>query len=305
LTGCAVAASATQPVDESDDRGGKMNVRTRRERFRSILSGERCIHPASVFDPVSARLAEDAGFEVGMFAGSTASLTVLGAPDLTVITLTEFAEQAYRICRAGSLPLLVDADHGYGNALNVARTVEELENAGIAALTIEDTALPQPFGTGGRTNLISVEEGVGKMRAAIRARDDAALAIVGRTGAAALSGAADMVVRCKAYEKAGVDAVFVTGLKQRRELDMLRNEVRVPIFLGLARGELARRDYLETMGVRIALQGHQPFIAAMAALQRTYAALRDGAGLPELASPELLRAVTLEAAYERLVDDLL
>jgi oxaloacetate decarboxylase len=282
-----------------------MNVRARRERFRSILSGERCIHPASVFDPVSARLAEDAGFEAGMFAGSIASLAVLGAPDLTVITLTEFADQAYRICRAGSLPLLVDADHGYGNALNVARTVEELEHAGIAALTIEDTALPQPFGTGGRPGLISVEEGVGKMRAAIRARDDAALAIVGRTSAAAISSAADMVVRCRAYEQAGVDAVFVTGLKQRHELDMLRDAVRVPIFLGLARGELAQRDYLEAKGVRIALQGHQPFMAAVAALQRAYAALRDGAGLPELASPELIRTVTREAAYERLGEDLL
>jgi carboxyvinyl-carboxyphosphonate phosphorylmutase len=103
------------------------------------LGGTACIHPASVFDPISARLAEDAGYEAGMLAGSIASMTVLGAPDLTLLTLTEFAGQAYRICRAGTLPLLVDADHGYGNALNVARTVEELENAGVAALTIEDT----------------------------------------------------------------------------------------------------------------------------------------------------------------------
>jgi PEP phosphonomutase and related enzymes len=99
----------------------------RRKRFRSLLSGERCIHPGSVFDPISARIAEDLGFELGMFAGSTASLTVLGAPDLIVLTLSEFAGQAYRINRAGGLPLLVDADHGYGNALNVKRTVEELE----------------------------------------------------------------------------------------------------------------------------------------------------------------------------------
>ena len=91
-----------------------------------------CIHPGSVFDPISARIAEELGFEVGMFAGSIASFTVLGAPDLIVLTLTEFAEQAYRINRAGKLPLLVDADHGYGNALNVMRTVQELETAGVA-----------------------------------------------------------------------------------------------------------------------------------------------------------------------------
>src|SRR4030081_67549 len=132
----------------------------RRERLRAIIAGGRCIHPGSVHDPISARIAEDLGFEAGMFAGSVASLTVLGAPDIVVLTLTEFAQQAYRINRAGKLPLLVDADHGYGNALNVKRTVEELETAGVAALTIEDTALPKPFGERA-IRLIPVEEGIG------------------------------------------------------------------------------------------------------------------------------------------------
>src|SRR5712672_4181774 len=140
-----------------------MHWTDRRRRFRALLAGQSCIHPGSVFDPISARIAESIGFECGMFAGSTASLTVLGAPDLIVLTLSEFAAQAYRICRAGNLPLLVDADHGYGNALNVRRTVEELETAGVAALTIEDTVLPRPFGDG-KVTLISIEEGVGKMR---------------------------------------------------------------------------------------------------------------------------------------------
>src|SRR3954466_6553483 len=137
----------------------------RRSRLRAVLSGNKCVHPGSVFDPISARIAEDLGFEVGMFAGSIASFTVLGAPDIIVLTLSEFADQAHRICRAGSLPLLCDADHGYGNALNVMRTVEELETAGVAALSIEDTALPQPFGSKGKAQLLSVDEGVGKMHA--------------------------------------------------------------------------------------------------------------------------------------------
>jgi carboxyvinyl-carboxyphosphonate phosphorylmutase len=119
-----------------------MNLSPRRERFRAILSGKECVHPASVFDPVSARIAQDVGFEIGMFAGSIASLTVLGAPDLVVLSLAELAEQAHRICRAADLPLLVDADHGFGNAHSVKRTVEELETAGVAGLTIEDTLLP-------------------------------------------------------------------------------------------------------------------------------------------------------------------
>ena len=127
-----------------------MHWQNRRERFRAQLGREVCVYPGSVFDPISARIAEELGFEIGMFAGSVASLTVLGDPDHIVLTLSEFAEQAYRINRAGELPLLVDADHGYGNALNVKRTVEELETAGVAALSIEDTELPRPFGSGGK-----------------------------------------------------------------------------------------------------------------------------------------------------------
>src|SRR5215468_10479344 len=157
-----------------------MNWTPRRERFRALLAGSRCVHPGSVFDPISARIAEDLGFEIGMFAGSIASLTVLGAPDLIVLTLSEFAQQALRINRAGNLPLLVDADHGYGNALNVKRTVEELETAGVAALTIEDTLLPRPFGDG-KTQLIPIAEGVGKMKAALAGRQDPLLTVAGRT----------------------------------------------------------------------------------------------------------------------------
>ena len=146
-----------------------MHWTDRREAYRAVIGGTECIHPGSVFDAMSARIAEDLGFEVGMFAGSTASLTVLGAPDLIVLTLSEFAAQAYRINRAGKLPLMVDADHGYGNALNVMRTVQELETAGVAGMMVEDTILPRTFGEK-KPGLIAIEEGIGKMRAALRAR---------------------------------------------------------------------------------------------------------------------------------------
>src|SRR6516165_10372237 len=135
-----------------------MDWTDRRERLRFLIAGPRCIYPGSVHDAISARIAEELGFEVGMFAGSIASFTVLGAPDLILLTLTEFAAQAYRINRAGKLPLLVDADHGYGNALNVMRTVQELETAGVAAMCIEDTLLPKAFGEAG-PSLISLDEG--------------------------------------------------------------------------------------------------------------------------------------------------
>src|SRR5260370_39056896 len=109
-----------------------MNWSERRERFRAILAGGRCVHPGSVFDAISARIAESLGFEIGMFARSTASLTVIGAPGLIVLTRSEFAQRAHRICRAGDLALLVDADHRYRNATYVQGTVPELRTVCLA-----------------------------------------------------------------------------------------------------------------------------------------------------------------------------
>jgi carboxyvinyl-carboxyphosphonate phosphorylmutase len=156
--------------------------------------------------------------------------------------------------------------------------------------------------------LIPLEEGVGKMRAALEARQDPALVIVGRTSAATLTGLADMIARCRAYEQAGVDAVFVTGLRKKGELEALRAEIRLPVLLGLVQGELVDRRELGEMGVRIALRGHQPFLAAVEAVRQTYAALREGAPpdrLPPRASPELMKLVTREPAYRRRMEELL
>ena len=274
----------------------------RRAGFRALLAGKQCIYPASVFDPISARIAADLGFEAGMFAGSTASLAVLGAPDIVVLTLSEFAAQALRINRAAELPLMVDADHGYGNALNVMRTVEELEIAGVAGLSIEDTELPTAFGVGGKPRLLTLEEGVGKMRAALAGRRDPALVIAGRTSAPMLSSVPDALRRLKAYEAAGVDALFIVGLQTRAELDLLAAELRLPLILGAAGVELFDRDYLAARGARICLQGHQPFMAAVQAIHDTMAALRAGvapAKLERLAGAELVARVTRAADYAR------
>ena len=279
----------------------------RRERYRALIEGEGCIHPGSVYDPISARIAEDLGFEVGMLGGSIASMAVLGAPDLIVMTLTEFAGQVYRICRAGDLPLMVDADHGYGNALNVMRTVEELEAAGVSGLTIEDTELPPPYGAEG-PRLLSLEEGVGKMKAALAARGDPRLAIVGRTSAATIADMDDAMRRIAAYEGAGVDAVFLTGIRTRVQVETIRATVRIPVILGAAGPEIADLDYLASNGVRICLQGHQPFMAAVEAVHASLKALREGtppAELKGVASRELMRRVTRDEDYERWTKDFL
>jgi carboxyvinyl-carboxyphosphonate phosphorylmutase len=274
-----------------------MAFRKRREALRSILTGSACIHPGSVYDAVSIRIAQDLGFEVGMFGGSVASLAVLGDPDVALITLTELAEQMRRMSRAGSLPVLVDADHGYGNAMNVRRTIEELESAGAAGLTIEDTLLPQAFGQSG-TQLIPLAEGVGKMKAALDARGDPSLVIMARTGAASISGLNDAIARAVAYEATGVDALFFTGIRMRSELEAIAAATKLPIVLGGAPEEMADLDYLAHQRVRIALQGHAPFAAATQAVYATLKALREGLppkNLKGLASSELTGRVTREA----------
>jgi carboxyvinyl-carboxyphosphonate phosphorylmutase len=279
----------------------------KREAFRAILSGRDVIKPGSVYDPISARIAEDVGFELGLFGGSAASLTILGDPDLLLITLSELAEQVRRICRAGNIPVLVDADHGYGNALNVRRTVQELEAAGAAGLTIEDTLLPQAYGQA-KPQVISIDEGVGKMKAALSGRSDLSLVIVGRTGAASITNIEDTVARAKAYEATGVDALFFTGLKTRAELQAIAAATKLPIIMGSADGELADTAFLASQRVRIANQGHQPIAAATQAVYETLKALREGTSPKELKGlppGELTNRVMRDADVKARIADFL
>ena len=272
-----------------------------RRNFRAVLEGEVCVHPGTVFDPISARIAEDLGFEVGMFAGSVASLTVLGGPDAILLTLSEFADQARRICRASSIALMCDADHGYGNALNVMRTIEELENAGVAGLSIEDTLLPAVFGTPETAQLTSLEEGVAKVKAALAARQDPGLVIVGRTSAPMITDAADAARRLKAQEAVGADALFAVGVKTREDLDLIAGETSLPLIVGGIGPGMMDKDYLTSRRVRLALQGHQPFAAAVQAIHQTLKALRDGttpADLEGVAPGDLMKQLMRQDAHQ-------
>ncbi|MEE8076439.1 MAG: isocitrate lyase/phosphoenolpyruvate mutase family protein [Candidatus Binatia bacterium] len=280
-----------------------MTATDSRKRFRKVLDGPGCIYPASIFDPVSARIAESLGFEIGMLAGSIASATVLGAPDLVLLTLTEFTEQVHRITRSCSLSLMVDADHGYGNALNVMRSVEELEVAGASALTIEDTLLPHPFGQEKGEKLISVEELSGKLKAAVTARRDASLVIVGRTAGIRSEGISGALTRIKACEEAGVDAIFLVGVKTRQEVTAMHQATSLPLLLGTIPPSLSDRDFLSANGVRIALQGHIPFRVMVKALHEIYGHLREGRSPSEFegkaASDDQVNSVLREADYTR------
>ena len=190
----------------------------------------------------------------------------------------------------------MDADHGYGNALSVMRTVQELEQAGVAALTIEDTLLPRPYGDGA-TKLLSREEGLGKIKAALAARTDPSLVIVARTSAVSVTGLDDAVARARRYADAGADAVFFTGVTSPDQLEAIRAEVKRPLILG---GSDIDPTGLAGLGVRVALQGHQPFLAAVRAVHETLKALRDGTppkSLTNQPSSELMKRVTREHVY--------
>ncbi|WP_438765747.1 isocitrate lyase/PEP mutase family protein [Kushneria sp. TE3] len=266
-----------------------------RYQFRDLLAREDCFFTASTFDPMSARIAADLGFEVGILGGSVASLQVLAAPDFALITLSEFVEQATRIGRVARLPIIADADHGYGNALNVMRTITELERAGVAALTIEDTLLPAKYGRKS-TDLVPLEEGVGKIRAALEARIDPAMAILARTNAGVLS-TEDATTRAMAYERAGADGICMVGIRDFDHLEAIAQHLTIPLMLvTYDNPELRDRERLARAGVRVVVNGHGAYFAAIKA---TYDCLREQRQIAD----GNLNASELSTRYSTLEDN--
>ncbi len=286
-----------------------MNYSEPRKRMRAILNGSACLSPASVYDALSARIAESVGYRLGILAGSVASNSTLAAPDLIVLTLTDFADQVRRIMRASSISLLVDADHGYGNALNVMRTIEELEHAGVSAMSIEDTALPIRHGQpAGQDELISTAEMVGKLKAAVAARRDPDLVIAGRTAALKVEDTARTVERVKAYAACGVDCIFVIGVESADQVRAIHDASRLPVIVGGARAGITREQFAAA-GARVLLQGHQPLAAAAKAVRDVYTHLYNGGAAEELKdrmlSAKEMDAYTRADQYRQWIRDFL
>ena len=278
-----------------------MTPTEKRQRLRAILNGNETISPATVFDALSARVAEAAGYSCGILSGSVSAATVLGAPDMALQTLTEFAHQVRSITRASDLSVFVDADQGYGNALNVMRTVEELEHAGLAGLAIEDLVMPSRFGVHGALELIAIPEMLGKLKAALAARRDPSLVIIARTAALRVEPIEKVVARVREYAASGADGIFLSGLKTLEQLDAVRAVVKLPIPLGSAPG--MKRSDLAARGVRFHLQGHSVLAACAKAMHDTYTHLLAGNGpdglQPMLAAPEVMARVLKVADYEQ------
>lgn len=284
-----------------------MAFRSRREKLRSILSGDNCVHPGSVYDAISIRIAEDLGFPLGMFGGSVASLAVLGDPDVTLITLTELAEQMRRMSRASALPVLVDADHGYGNALNVRRTIMEFERAGVAAIMIEDQVSPKRCGMLEGKRVVSPQEMEGKVKAAVDARTDDDFVICARTDARAVEGLASAIKRGQLYQRAGADVIFVEGPKTIEEAEAIAREIDIPLLYNITpTGSVPALDVatLERIGFRLLSCSVYMMLAALPSMQNFLRVLKTtgdvakaGAGAAKMS--EYLDILRLDDWQER------
>ncbi len=274
----------------------QMTAQEARMRLRKILAGAEVVRPASVFDALTARAAARLGFRLGMLGGSVAALAVLGAPDHALLSLDEFAGLSRRICRAGALPLLVDADHGFGTALHAQRCVEELEAAGVAGMTLEDTDLPRRFGTP-NASLVSLAEHRAKLDAAVAARSPDGIVIVARTDARLQDGES-LVERAKSFGASGAEALFITGARDRELVARAHEASGLPLIVPEPQGELAGAD-LAAMGVRICLTPHRTLPAAMKA---AWDSLAETPGAQTASRPERLMAELSEVArYDALM----
>ena len=186
-------------------------------RLRELLAGDGMLLAPFVYDGFTARIAEEAGFDVVYMSGFATSMS-MGLPDVGLLTQTEMTRNAAVIASAVRVPVIADADTGYGNAINVRRTIREYERAGAAGVHIEDQVAPKRCGFFEGKQVIGVEEAAQKIRAAVEARSDPDFVVIGRTDALAVNGWDDAERRCRAFADAGADLVFVDGVRSRDDL---------------------------------------------------------------------------------------
>lgn len=231
-----------------------------RQKLRKRLAEGPMLVAPGIYDAYGARLVEQAGFEAVYMTGNGVSASLLGRPDVGLIDLTLLSQHAHRAAACVDIPLICDADTGYGNAVNVRRTVEEFEAGGVAAIHLEDQVSPKRCGhLPGSRPVVTLEEAVGKVEAAVAARRDPDFIIIARTDAAAAHGLDEAIRRGKAYAAAGADVVFVE-LKSspgiRDELKRVTSETPAPCLVNVEElgelGELTARE-LDRLGLRIAI----------------------------------------------------
>jgi oxaloacetate decarboxylase len=266
------------------------------ERFRSVISGSTCVLAANIFDPLSARIADLLGYQVCVLSGSVGKAANLGVPDIVLSNMSDVVDHCRRIIRMAEVSLMVDAEDGFGNAVNVRRTVKEMEMAGVAAIEIEDNFVPKRFNVKD-PGLISTAEQVGKLRAAVAARTDPNTVIVARTSALAECPLEEALDRIRAYSTTGAEALMVVGLRRgRADIEAVHQATSLPLCV-LNPPPEARNDsaFMAANGVRILMLGNPIYAIAVKAIHDALKQLKEGAVLEDLqdlqAPPTLLRAV--------------
>jgi methylisocitrate lyase len=246
------------------------------QRLRQAWAAETIAIPG-VFNPLVARLAERLGFPAVYLSGAALSAG-MGLPDVGLVTLTEFVEEARRITAATRLPLLCDADTGFGEALNVERTVRLFEAAGVAGIHLEDQVLPKRCGHLSGKHLVAPEEMAAKVRAAAAARRNPDFVIIARTDARGVSGFEDAVQRARLYLEAGADAIFPEALQGADEFRDFAAAVSAPLLANMTEfGKSPNLDLaaLAALGYRMALYPVSAFRSALKAARQTLTDIRD------------------------------
>lgn len=262
-----------------------------RARLRELLTGPGPVLAPGAYDALSARLVEQAGFDVVYMTGFGTTAALLGRPDVGLLGGAEMVDNARRMVAAVELPVLADADTGYGNAVNVLRTVADYERAGVAGIHLEDQVAPKRCGHLGGKAVIPAAEMVGKIRAAVAARQDPDLLLIARTDAAAVEGLDAALRRARRYVEAGADALFVEAPTSEADLARVADALRdlAPLVFNWAEGgrtpplPLSR---IAELGFALVLFPIGTLLAATAGMQRLLATLRAD-GTPAAALPGL------------------
>jgi len=259
-------------------------------RIHALLEKERILIFPGVYDALGAKLVERAGFPLTFISGYSVAATQLGLPDFGYLTQTEMVAVAKRVCGAVSIPIIIDADTGYGNALNVIRTVNELIDAGAAGCFLEDQVWPKRCGHMKGKRVIPVEEQIQKIRAAVDARRGRDFFIVARTDARQVNGLEDAIRRCRRYKEAGADALFVEAPGSAEELATIAKELPPPLVANMLEGgvtPLLAKDELEKIGFQLVVCPLTALYASTKAMQEMFQILRT-AGTTRAALDRLL-----------------
>ena len=252
------------------------NVRVK-TRVHQLLSKHRTILFPGVYDAIGAKAAAQAGFELLFISGYSVSASLLGLPDFGYLTQTEMVQTARRICKSVKQPVIVDADTGYGNPLNVIRTVNELISAGAAGMFLEDQVWPKRCGHMRGKRVIPAEEHVKKIEAAVDARDGRDFFIVARTDARQVAGLSEAIKRCKAYKKAGADALFIEAPRSAEELKTMVKQLEGPLVANMLEGgvtPLLTQEKLAEIGIQLIVCPLTALFGAAKAMMDLFSHLR-------------------------------